>query len=513
MYALSVLIVIDPITDFANKSNPSVGSLYTYSANESLIINPIQKVNQNSDITIPDTSLRFFFQFEYFDIEKQNFRIITKTELQNLFGSKNSLFYPSVLYIQKYKPNSEISFSNTNILEQDRFTFCDETQKTKSIVFGDYNIGLEYNERNKTQEEINNIMLNSLCLPDSFNSLNKELEIANLEDSEKMLSFIFNTEMVNKLTNTGKFSNVHITINYQKLAVNFDSLYFNNYYRKIWTKKTFLIEPNKIKLSYSFIQRSNLERDTSIFLTSIKKSQAIYTIESFDEYLNLPISNDKSTMQSSVNLGIILKMNTYVLNTSIKYVSVDDIIGLWGGTIDVLKTIAEIVLGVIINPFFVTSLINSVYSFHDSSAKESEILDFNKDINNLGELKDIMKRSPIKPRKTSIPSIILNNIDSINQIDNNSSKNNTNIINFNSGKDNISKQVNLSLIQNNEKNELQTKVKSLEMLTSKEGPNSPNIQYVNIIGSNKKLNDINVDEHSLNEEDSSKTIVNRLNDL
>ena len=90
MYALSVLIVIDPITDFANKSNPSVGSLYTYSANESLIINPIQKVNQKSDITIPDTSLRFFFQFEYFDIEKQNFRIITKTELQNLFGSKNS---------------------------------------------------------------------------------------------------------------------------------------------------------------------------------------------------------------------------------------------------------------------------------------------------------------------------------------------------------------------------------------------------------------------------------------
>ena len=126
-----------------------------------------------------------------------------------------------------------------------------------------------------------------------------------------------------------------------------------------------------MQMEHIKIQLTNITRNRKSFIGAEYDKNETYTIESFEQWFK--VSKENRPYDSIV---LLLEMDTYRKSYDIKYVSVDDLLSIYGGTSTVLFYIAEMILDLFIAPYFTSSVINEVFQFHENDMDQSEIKDF-----------------------------------------------------------------------------------------------------------------------------------------
>jgi len=358
------LFIKDIFLDFLFNENPTVTVTDSYTI--------------GNNFTINQSSVKFFFQFQNFDIDTGVMKFINMSELRSKFPPDAGFPILSNLKISK----QGYEYENITIpLWQYNITYVTQLaglHQCNRSFFDDYNSHLDYGKDGYTNQQISELVDTSMCLPDFISD-----EIHTTEEESKVIAIIFLTEMVKYLNQAG-YPFLFVTFNYQKMVINTESQNYDDYYRKIWKRRNFYLDPLYREVQLAKIQNTTINTDRKKIIIPQGSEHYNFTFENFEQWYKIPVNG--GIRDSSLTL--FLQMDTYKRRYEIKYTSFDDILDRYGGTSSVFFYVFELIMGYIISPFYTSSLVNEVFKFHENVMDEIEIKDFKTNFKNVFREKD-----------------------------------------------------------------------------------------------------------------------------
>jgi hypothetical protein len=248
--------------------------------------------------------------------------------------------------------------------------------------FEDYNDYLDFGATPVLKSKIETFPDNSYCLPDYL-----EADIQSDGSTKYSLTVVFGNDYVKSLQAKGGNKVIFATFNYQHLIVTVDPTYFDEYFKKVWAFKTYYLNSKQRDAYIISIKKTELVRFRKRFIFPIKDSEEVYTVDDFENWFTIENVGDKEDFA----LLLMLEMDEYNSKIQMNYVSLDDIIGGYGGTSEVFFKFSEMIVEFLVLPFFTSSVINEVFKFHENKLDNEKINEFVKTFHNAFTEKEKMK--------------------------------------------------------------------------------------------------------------------------
>jgi hypothetical protein len=295
----------------------------------------------------PDTFINLEYENEMLSFERnQNKFFITVMYQQNLnlIPIKISDVHPPEI------SSFEISSTGLKRVPHGNLINCNDD------FFSDYNSGSLSNE-NYSDTYIDSLKESAFCLPSNLNvTISNELRTS----SQLIMSFPF--EQYEKLIN--KYKTILIRISYTSIMLFPNN--FEHYYKKIWNEFMVGVDIKKL-LRYTIdIEKYKISKDETVFLfQSIKEITEVNTKGIIQEN-----SLEQNRIKGLDNVVMIsLKKNLLNSSVLIKYTSIDTILSNFGGSFEIIKSVCEVIVGVIVKNLYYPYLMNRIFLFYDQPCK------------------------------------------------------------------------------------------------------------------------------------------------
>jgi hypothetical protein len=300
---------------------------YLYKINSDVIMNPIY-----SEEKVLINSTNFPFYITYISFNQTNQVFIPRKKLETLA--------PSIML-------TRMNLSGLYLIQQEviPLTSCSDD------IFGEeFNTGFIEEHQKYTVEQRNTLKEFAYCLPNNIS-----YQIDSSVNTEDTLIITIPRLTMNNLLSENPMSGV--TLSYRQAFLNPDN--FNDYYRKIWKTDFFIPDINfssryKMEVENYYLKKDHtdliFENSESVMFINVKRFQQHF------QYKALPIESDIT--------WIAITKGEYATSVLIKYKSLNDILAGFGGTFQVMAYLSQIILNLIINNWYSSTLINEVFNFH-----------------------------------------------------------------------------------------------------------------------------------------------------
>ena len=271
------------------------------------------------------------------------------------------------IMVANYTENEILPLLDENNLQFNRpLTPCSNNENTSFMDY--YNDYLDYNSSTKlSNKDIVALKINSFCISDNMQAYPTEQKSSYSVKYGIRIPKLF----IHLLKKNLNYQYIMTRVYYQKLFINTDPHYYENqsYHRNVWKFTDIVLDETAVNFYNLKIQKTLIETDKTRFIFNAIENNITYTIENFDQVFSLTPYEKMNDFACSITFEI----NLYVKNINIKYTSLDDIIGLFLATFEVFSIFSVYLFGYILGPFYLSSLINNVFNFHENKYNSEEI--------------------------------------------------------------------------------------------------------------------------------------------
>jgi len=357
--AISLYTIKSEIYNFVNRTSPVITSTIEF---------------KDESLKVSAKDLKIFFQIEYFDMAKFTFKPFTVSEVDKYTRQASKTNTPltpligftqinDVDYVQQnitYTEGKEIKVSTLLPMVQ-----CDKS------FFENFNKELGYGVQELSQKTIDKLQETGYCIPSIYKA-----GIYTQQNDEISVDIRFLRQFVMDLSKESGQPYIVLNFNYQRIVYSVNSKNYNSdYYKHTWEfKKFFLNSDIKDKLCV-YITKTDVTRNRKIFLFDINDFNSTHGIKEFESLYSLPAIS-KEPFEGEITLQMLLKVHRYRETLQYTYVSIDSMISDYGGITAILFPFFEWFVGLVIGPFYSSSIVNEVFKFHENNMNDIQQKEF-----------------------------------------------------------------------------------------------------------------------------------------
>jgi hypothetical protein len=314
---LSIFTISSIIDQAFNKTNPAVSVSSSFDDSEMIMNNS----NFQLYITLYNFSLNTF-TFTPFD-------------------KKDILIPPAFTPVIQNRSGYFVVTDELNLVD------CDDS------VFNDFNDGFISEKSFLNKTEIDGIKSHAYCFPSQNYSL------INSIDKQTFLLITFKNGAVKTMFDDS--STLAIKISWRSVLLRPNT--FKTHFQRIWKEFFFTVNLNAQTYYRFYLENYSITKDQTAFLFT-------------DELIDNVISGNDIFTEVSVNqqikpgfvyTGLAVAKSNMSQQAYIKYTSFNDVLSTFGGSFGVLLSVLKVILEFVVNPFFHTNVINSIFSFYSTT--------------------------------------------------------------------------------------------------------------------------------------------------
>jgi hypothetical protein len=316
---LTLITTYSTIDSTFNKTNPNVFTSSVY---------------ESDMLTFNNSNFQFYISLIYLDNQTFKFNPIKREEI---------LFFP--IFASVHSNNTGLYYESDYL----SFVNCSES------FFKDYNSGSISNSEYYSKQQINDLQVNSFCLPEMNYTL-----INSIKD-ESLVNIIFLFEAFKSVIE--KYPIIFIQINWKTLLLNPNN--FTNPYEMVWKNYIIPIKKNYVSYYNLNIESYSVIKDQTAFLFSDEINGNEISGTGVTEFLNL----DNPTPMQGLFACLNISKQNLSTQTFIKYSSWNDVLSDFGGSFGILYPVVSLLLRLLVTKYYELDIIDNIYDFYNSEGR------------------------------------------------------------------------------------------------------------------------------------------------